>query len=221
MHIKLRRTLLQAATAIAIAAGAVAAFLPTAASAAEFTASTTVNVRERPTTSSRIIDRLHPGQTANIGGCRHGWCYLTDLHGFVSSSYLRDRGRPVSPDFNLSFNFPQGSFSSGTGGVSIGIGSPPPPPNRPGPGPGGGRDRDACFFADRGYDGRSFCLDRREERVTLPRGWNNRISSIENRRGLTVTVCRDPYFRGGCRTYTPSARSLGSFNNVISSIRVR
>jgi hypothetical protein len=36
-----------------------------------------------------------------------------------------------------------------------------------------------------------------------------------------VTVCRDSYFRGSCRTYTTSAGSLGNFDNVISSIRVR
>jgi hypothetical protein len=79
----------------------------------------------------------------------------------------------------------------------------------------------ACFYSSTNFTGPSFCIDRGDQMRSLPRGWNDRISSIRNRRGLEVTVCRDDNFRGGCRTYTTSASSLGGYSNEISSIRVR
>jgi hypothetical protein len=185
-----------------------------------------------PVAHFTVIDQLRPGETVDIGGCRQGWCYITTDGGFVSSSYLRNNGAVVSPNFNLNFNFPQGSFSIGTSGVQIGIGTPPPPPVRPGPGrpghdgprgtdgPGAHGDRQVCFFSDPGYDGQSLCLDRGDQMASLPRGWNNRISSFTNRRGYAVTICRERGF-DRCRTYTTSASSLGRYDNNISSIRVR
>lgn len=218
MRIQTKRTLLRAAAATALVCAAAVIFLPAAASAAAFTASTNVDVHSRPSTSSPVIDTLRPGETVNVGGCRSGWCFITDDHGFVSSTALRNGNAAVSPNFNLSFNFPQGSFTIGTGGVSIGIGTP----GRPGHGPGvpGGSDRQACFYSGNGYTGSSFCIGRGDQMRTLPSTIDNRISSIRNSRGLEVTVCRDRNFRQ-CRTYATSASSLGSFNNVISSIRVR
>ena len=222
MRIQTKRTLLRAATAAALVCAAAVIFLPAAASAAAFTASSTVRVHARPSLNSPVIDTLRPGQTVNVGGCRQGWCYITDDRGFVSSTYLRNNGATVSPDFNLSFNFPQGSFSIGTNGVQIGVGNPPGPgpghgPGGPGSGPG---DRQACFYSSPGYNGQSICLSRGDQMASLPRGWNDRIASISNRRGLSVTVCRNTGFRQ-CRTYTTSAASLGSFDHDISSIRVR
>lgn len=89
-----------------------------------------------------------------------------------------------------------------------------------GPGPGGSNVGDVCFYTQSGYDGMRLCVDRGDRIANLPRGFDNRISSIRNRRGLEVTVCRDPGYRN-CRVYTTSASSLGSFSNAISSIRVR
>jgi uncharacterized protein YraI len=227
MRIQTRKILLRAATAAAVLCTAAVIFMPAVASAAAFTASTTVRVHERPSLTSPVIDQLRPGETVDIGGCRQGWCYITTDGGFVSSSYLRNNGAVVSPNFNLNFNFPQGSFSIGTSGVQIGIGTPPPPPVRPGPGrpghddgPGAHGRRQVCFFSDPGYDGQSLCLDRGDQMASLPRGWNNRISSFTNRRGYAVTICRERGF-DRCRTYTTSASSLGRYDNNISSIRVR
>jgi uncharacterized protein YraI len=235
MRIQTKRALLRVATAAAVVCAAAMIFLPAAASAAAFTASSTVRVHAGPSLGSPVIDTLRPGETVNVGGCRQGWCYITDDHGFVSSTYLRNNGAAVSPNFNLSFNFPQGSVSIGTGGVQIGIGNPPGPgpggpggpghgpgPGGPGgPGPGGGPgDRQACFYSSPGYNGPSICLSRGDQMAALPRGWNDRIASIGNRRGLSVTVCREPGF-SRCRTYTTSASSLGSFDGDISSVRVR
>lgn len=231
MRIQTRKILLRAATAAAVVCTAAVIFLPTVASAASFTASSTVRVHARPSLNSPVIDTLRPGETVDIGGCRQGWCYITTDGGFVSSNYLRNNGAAVSPNFNLNFNFPQGSFSIGSNGVQIGIGNPPapPPPDHPGrpghpgdgPGPGGGpAARQVCFFSSAGYDGQSLCLESGDRLASLPRAWNDRISSFSNRRGYSVTVCRDRGFHR-CRTYTTSASSLGNYDNDISSIRVR
>lgn len=224
MRIQTKKILLRAATAAAVVCTAAVILLPTIASAATFTASSTVRVHARPSLNSPVIDTLRPGETVDIGGCRQGWCYITTDGGFVSSDYLRNNGAAVSPNFNLNFNFPQGSFSIGSNGVQIGIGNPPvpPPPDRPGfPGPGGGSlNRQVCFFSGAGFDGQRLCLERGDRLSSLPRGWNDRISSFSNRRGYSVTVCRDRGFQR-CRTYTTSASSLGNYDNDISSIRVR
>ena len=97
---------------------------------------------------------MRAGETVDVGGCRNSWCYLTDKDGFVSASYLRRGGAAIGPNFNLSFNFPQGSFTIGNGGVSIGIGQPPRPPGGNGP-----RRDEACFYSGQNYTGDRFCLD--------------------------------------------------------------
>ena len=84
----------------------------------------------------------------------------------------------------------------------------------------GGEFGKACFFSGSSYTGQSFCMGAGDRTPYVGASWNNRISSISNRSGLDVTVCDDSGY-DICRTYTTSASSLGSFNNVISSIRVR
>lgn len=213
---------LRAATAAAVLAVCGFALAPAAAQAATATANSGVNVRSGPSTSAPIIGHLYAGERVDVGGCRNGWCYLTDERGFVSSRYLRNGSVTMQPDFNLSFNFPQGSFSIGTGGVGIGIGTPPRPgyPGDNFPGGGNGPGGDVCFYSGANYTGDRLCLDRGESLPYVGRGWNNRISSIRNRGGYRVTVCDDAGF-DICRTYTSSAAYLGSFDNRISSIRVR
>ena len=239
MKIQTKRNLLRAATATAVVCAAAVVFLPAVASAASFTASSTVRVHRGPSLSSPVVDSLHAGETVDVGGCRQGWCYITHSgpDGFVSSSYLRNGGRTVEPNFNLNFNFPQGSFSIGTGGISIGVGQPPDDHHDDhgdhdhdhgndhdhdhGNFPGGNHDRDrACFYSSSNARGSSFCLDKGEQVRFLGNGWNDNISSISNRAGLEVTVCADVNYRN-CRTYTTSASSLRGFDNKISSIRVR
>ncbi|MEQ1901970.1 MAG: SH3 domain-containing protein [Devosia sp.] len=209
-----KRLIIRIATAVALASATAVVLLPSAASAAtSATATASVAVRERPTTSSDRVDTLYAGESVTVEGCRSGWCYVTHSgpDGFVSASYLRAGSAMISPNFNLSFNFPQGSFSIGNGGVSIGIGS----------GNSDGEDfAQACFYSGSGYTGSRICLEEGESIRSLPSSWNDRISSIRNPDGLRITVCQDRgYF--DCRTYTTSARYLGGFNNEISSIRVR
>ncbi len=219
MKVQTKRNLLRLATTVAAVCAAAVVFLPAAASAAPAVASGNVNVRSGPSTSYAVVDTLRVGEAVEVEGCRSGWCYVTrpGPDGYVSASYLRRSGGvTMEPNFNLSFNFPSGgSFSIGSGGVSIGIGDRPGRPGRPGDGTRG----DVCFYANPNFTGASFCMDRGES-TNLSGAWNNRISSIRNTRGLQVTVCDNTRYRD-CRTYRTSARSLGSLDNAISSIRIR
>jgi hypothetical protein len=221
-----KKTLLRAATATAVVCAAAVMFIPAAASAAPAVATSTVNVRGGPGTSYGVVDTLRPGESVDVLGCRSGWCYVqkSGPDGYVSSRYLRRAsggGGNFEPNFNLSFNFPQGSISIGSGGVAIGVGpGRPDRPDRPDRPPSGSMPGDVCFYSGTGYSGSRFCMDEGDMTPYVGAAWNNRISSIRNPDGLRVTVCDDAGY-DICRTYRTSARSLGSFDNEISSIRVR
>ncbi len=213
MKVRTKRLLLNLATGFAIACTAAVVFTPASAFAADARAKTTVNVRETP--GGKVVDRLYAGETVDVKGCRQGTCYITHSgpDGYVPAQYLnRSAGGNVDPNFNLSFNFPNGgSFSIGTGGFQFGIGG----------GNNNNSRREVCFYEDYNYQGRAFCMNSGERRSQLTGFWNDKISSIRNPAGFRVTVCEDWNFRGSCRTYTSNARSLPSFNDTISSIRVR
>ena len=222
MKTQIKRNLLRAATATAVVCAAALVLIPAAASAAPAEATASVNVRSGPGTSYGVVDVLSPGEDVDVLGCRSGWCFVqkSGPDGYVSSSYLRrsggSSGSRFEPNFNLSFNFPQGSISIGSGGVSIGVG--PGRPDRPPP--SGSMPGDVCFYSGANYNGSRFCMDDGDMTPYVGAAWNNRISSIRNPDGLRVTVCDDAGY-DICRTYRSSARSLGSFNNAISSIRIR
>ena len=225
MKIEIKRNLLRAATATAIVCATALVLLPAAASAAPAVATASVNVRGGPGTSYAVVDTLRPGESVDVMGCRSGWCYVQKdgPDGYVSSSYLRrgsSSGAAFEPNFNLSFNFPQGSISIGSGGVSVGVG--PGRPDRPEPPrpPSGSMPGDVCFYSGTDFTGSRFCMDEGDMTPYVGAAWNNRISSIRNPDGFQVTVCDDAGY-DDCRIYRTSARSLGSFDNVISSIRVR
>jgi hypothetical protein len=76
-----------------------------------------------------------------------------------------------------------------------------------------------CLFERSRYRGDSFCMDPNTSIRDL-NDWADAISSIENPDGLNVTVCTRSRFRGDCRTYSGSARSLGRLDDRIESIRV-
>lgn len=226
MKTQIKRNLLRAATATAVVCAAALVLIPVAASAAPAVATSAVNVRSGPSTSYSIVDTLRAGESVDVLGCRTGWCYVQKdgPDGYVSSSYLRrgsSGGATFEPNFNLSFNFPQGSISLGTGGVSIGVGpGRPDRPDRPDRPPSGSMPGDVCFYSGTDYTGSRFCMDQGDLTAYVGAQWNNRISSIRNPDGFTVLVCDDAGY-DDCRTYRTSARSLGSFDNVISSIRIR
>lgn len=220
MRVQTKRNLLRAATIAAAVSAAALVFLPAASMAASASASSTANVRSGPGTSFRVIDTLRAGESVDVQGCRSGWCFIEyddgDSEGFVSSSLLRSGSATVQPNFNLSFNFPNGGISIGSGGVTIGVGpgASNPPPS------GGNLPGDVCFYSGANYTGQRFCMDEGDSKAYVGAAWNNRISSIRNPDGYRVTVCDDAGY-DDCRTYRTSARNLGDFDNVISSIRVR
>lgn len=224
-----RELILNIAAGVAIAATAAVVLMPASVSAAPATATSNVNVRSGPGPSYGVVDLLRAGQTVDVGECRGSWCFVTTRggEGWVSSSYLSGGGGggrgpevigPANPGLGINI---------GPGGVSIGVGTPPPPnagPGRPGrPGwdrpPPRPRLSEACFYDRSRYGGESFCMEEGESIRRLG-GWADRISSIENRDGLEITVCYEDNFRD-CRTYTSSATRLGDFDDSIRSIQVR
>ncbi len=68
----------------------------------------------------------------------------------------------------------------------------------------------ACFFADFGFQGASFCLNGGATVGLLDADWNDRISSIRVDQGLTVQVCRDGNFGGWCEEYTGDVPQLAA-----------
>jgi hypothetical protein len=244
MKTRTRRLILNIATGVALAATAAVVFTPAMAQAAPAEATANVNVRSGPGTGFGVVGLLRAGDRVEVGECQSSFCYVDGrINGWVSSSYLT-YGRPgpgpgprppepSRPDVGFGVQI-------GPDGISIGVGSGGRPggpdfdrpgrpggpgwdrPGRPGfPGGPGRPSREACFYEDIDYGGRSFCLSPGESMNNLARfgNWNDRISSIDNER-LSVTVCEHADFRGSCRTYTSSARSVGGLNDRISSIRV-
>jgi hypothetical protein len=194
--------LLKFITAIAIAATATLVFVPAAAFAAAMTATTNANVRASP--GGPVIGTLRRGTTVEVLDCGGGWCELDD-GGFVSSSLLSS-GSGVGIGITI-----------GPGGPSISIGTPRPPIVDDDDGDDLG---EVCFYSRTGYRGNSFCMEEGDSVRRLGPDWNDEISSIRNPDGLRVTVCMERGYED-CRTYSSSARSLGAFDDEISSIRVR
>jgi uncharacterized protein YraI len=212
-----KRILLRAATATAVVCATALVLFPAAAWAASAVATSTVNVRSGPGTSFGVVDTLSPGEQVDVLGCRTGWCFVekSGPDGYVSSRYLRRSSGGTTtfePNFNLSLSFPQGTISIGSGGVSVGVG--------PGAPPSGSMPGDVCFYSGPNYTGSRFCMDQGDMTPYVGAAWNNRISSFRNPDGFRVTVCDDAGY-DICRTYRTSARSLGDFDNEISSIRIR
>ena len=80
----------------------------------------------------------------------------------------------------------------------------------------------ACFFKDINFAGEYFCLRAGEELGTIPRGMNDRISSIRVFGGSDVTVFIDRDMRGRSSRFNGDARDLRreGWNDLISSIAV-
>jgi Peptidase inhibitor family I36/Domain of unknown function (DUF4214) len=81
----------------------------------------------------------------------------------------------------------------------------------------------ACFYENFNYDGNSFCVRAGEALEALPRGMNDRVSSIRTFGRSAVTVYRDDSFSGGSVRFdddVPDLR-LANWNDRISSVQVR
>jgi hypothetical protein len=78
----------------------------------------------------------------------------------------------------------------------------------------------ACFYEDANFRGQYFCMPRGATFTALPRGFNDRISSVRVS-GAEVRIFQDRDFRGRSRELrsdTPNLR--GDWKDDVSSIRV-
>ena len=213
-----RKMLLNVATGVAVAATAVVVFLP-AAQAAPGTVTSNVNVRSGPGTNYSVVDNTRAGTQVDVQRCQGSWCYISKPgpDGWVSGRYLSAGGRAVNP------SQPGLSFSFGSGGPQINInpggGVDVRPRPQPEPPVADVDDDEVCFFDRSRFRGDSTCLSPGDS-VSNLRGWADRISSIDNPGGYRVQVCSEAGYRD-CRTYTTSASSVGDFDDLIVSVRVR
>jgi uncharacterized protein YraI len=208
-----RAFLLNAFTGIAIAATAALVLLPTVASAAPATATAFVNVRAMPSSSARVVNTLDAGEAVDVRECQGSWCYViaSGNDGWVASRFLSS-GTGVGINFGI----------TGPQGNTIQFGINTPTPNNPPPVIDDEPvfdDGEVCFYSRTQYRGNSFCVEPGDEIADLDQ-WDGEISSIENPDGYDVTVCTRTRFRGECRTYTTSSRSLGAFDDAIASVSV-
>ncbi len=78
----------------------------------------------------------------------------------------------------------------------------------------------ACFYQDADFRGQYFCVPRGGTYTSLPRGFNDRISSIRVLDGA-VMIFQDSNFRGRSTQITSDVRDLrGNWRDKVSSIRV-
>jgi uncharacterized protein YraI len=202
-----RAILLNAFTGIAIAATAALVLLPTVASAAPGSATAFVNVR------AQVVNTLNAGETVDIQECQGAWCYVVAAgnDGWVAARFLSNQ-----PGGSVNFGI------TGPNGNTIQFGVNVPAPNNPPPVVDDEPifdDAEVCFYSRSQYRGNSFCVEPGDEIADLA-GWDGEISSIENPAGYDVEVCTRTRFRGDCRTYTTSSKSLGAFDNAIASLSV-
>jgi hypothetical protein len=78
----------------------------------------------------------------------------------------------------------------------------------------------ACFYEDVNFRGQYFCVPRGATYAALPRGFNDKISSVKVF-GAEVRVFQDRDFRGRSREIRGDAANLrGDWKDDVSSIRV-
>jgi uncharacterized protein YraI len=81
----MKRVLVAAALATAVGAGA--------ATAAPAIVTTDLNVRAGQGTSHPVVGVLPEGTVVETRGCGDGWCFIPQLGGYASASYLEPAGR--------------------------------------------------------------------------------------------------------------------------------
>ena len=78
----------------------------------------------------------------------------------------------------------------------------------------------ACFYEDADFRGQYFCVARGASYDSLPRGFNDRISSVRII-NAEVRLFQNDNFRGRSRDVRSNLRDLrGSWRDTVSSIRV-
>ncbi|MGD9902454.1 MAG: peptidase inhibitor family I36 protein [Vicinamibacterales bacterium] len=81
----------------------------------------------------------------------------------------------------------------------------------------------ACFYQNANFGGEWFCVEAGDWYDSMPDGLNDRISSIRVVGNASVTVYRDPNFRGRSTRINEdmSNLQLQGWNDAISSLRVQ
>ena len=81
----------------------------------------------------------------------------------------------------------------------------------------------ACFYENFNYGGNFFCVGAGESLEAMPRGMNDRVSSIRTFGRSAVTVYRDDSFSGGSVHFDDDVPDLrqANWNDLISSVQVR
>ena len=79
---------------------------------------------------------------------------------------------------------------------------------------------EVCFYTMPHYAGTRWCVRSGSRAASLPKGWDDAISSIRISRGGAVHVCRQPGFSGGCTIYVRNRPRLSDFDNAISAFAV-
>jgi hypothetical protein len=81
----------------------------------------------------------------------------------------------------------------------------------------------ACFFEDRDFGGRYFCVRPGDDLRSIPSGMNDRVSSIRLLGASEVTVFRDNDMRGRAAHFTRDVTDLRNdgWNDTISSIAIQ
>ena len=78
----------------------------------------------------------------------------------------------------------------------------------------------ACFYEDANFRGQYFCVPRGTTYASLPRGFNDRISSVKVF-GARVAIFKDRDFHGRSSEFRGDVHNLkGNWKDDISSIRV-
>jgi hypothetical protein len=80
----------------------------------------------------------------------------------------------------------------------------------------------ACFYEDRNFGGRYFCVQPGEDLRTLPNGMGDKISSVRLLGASEVTVFRDSDLRGSSARFINDEQDLrrNGWNDKISSIAI-
>lgn len=80
----------------------------------------------------------------------------------------------------------------------------------------------ACFYKEPNFGGDYFCSRAGAAVAQVPRGANDKISSVRVFGNVEVTVFRDSDYRGDSRTFDNDLRDLrrGGWNDLISSYRI-
>ena len=183
----------------------------TAALAVPAVATSAVNVRSGPSTAYAIVDTLHAGQAVEVTNCQGGWCYVEKPgpDGWVSGNYLQATQAPdPDPGHNdAAAAAAINAFGNIAGAVIGNMVTPPTPPQ-------------ICFYNGANYTGSSFCVDAGDDNNKLVGFWNNRISSVKVPAGRSVTICRNWFYGGPCRSYNADRALLHpNINNQGSSFQ--